>query len=51
MSNSGFFFYEITFQWASIKQQPFHRLGAYGTNALFSGRIFVRFNDLEDVFT
>ena len=28
-----------------------HWLGAYRTNALYSGRIFVRFNDLEDVFT
>ena len=26
-------------------------LGAYRTNALYSGHIFVRFNDLEDVFT
>ena len=30
---------------------PFHWLGAYRTNALYSGHIFVRFNDLEDVFT
>ena len=29
----------------------FHWLGAYRTNALYSGHIFVRFNDLEDVFT
>ena len=28
-----------------------HWLGAYTTNALYSGHIFVRFNDLEDVFT
>ena len=28
-----------------------HWLGAYKTNALYSGHIFVRFNDLEDVFT
>ena len=28
-----------------------HWLGAYRTNALYSGHIFVRFNDLEDVFT
>ena len=28
-----------------------HWLGAYRTNALYSGLIFVRFNDLEDVFT
>ena len=28
-----------------------HLLGAYRTNALNSGHIFVRFNDLEDVFT
>ena len=27
-----------------------HWLGAYRTNALSSGHIFVRFNDLEDVF-
>ena len=26
-------------------------VGAYRTNALYSGHIFVRFNDLEDVFT
>ena len=30
---------------------PTHWLGAYRTNALYSGHIFVRFNDLEDVFT
>ena len=29
----------------------FHWLGAYRTNALYSGYIFVRFNDLGDVFT
>ena len=29
----------------------FHWLGAYRTNALYSGHIFVRVNDLEDVFT
>ena len=29
----------------------YHWLGAYRTNALYSGHIFVRFNDLEDVFT
>ena len=28
-----------------------HWLGAYRTNALYSGHIFVRFNDLEGVFT
>ena len=28
-----------------------HWLGAYRTNVLYSGHIFVRFNDLEDVFT
>ena len=28
----------------------YHWLGAYRTNALYSGHIFVRFNDLEDVF-
>ena len=28
-----------------------HWLGAYRTNALYSGHIFVRFNDLKDVFT
>ena len=28
-----------------------HWLRAYRTNALYSGHIFVRFNDLEDVFT
>ena len=28
-----------------------HWLGAYRTNALYSRHIFVRFNDLEDVFT
>ena len=28
-----------------------HWLGAYRTNALYSGHIFVRFNDLEHVFT
>ena len=28
-----------------------HWLGAYRTNALYSGPIFVRFNDLEDVLT
>ena len=28
-----------------------HWLGAYRTNALYSGPIFVRFNALEDVFT
>ena len=47
---------------ASLKSIPSHRisrnygiqyhwLGAYRTNALYSGHIFVRFNDLEDVFT
>ena len=30
---------------------PYHWLGAYRTNALYSGHIFVRLNDLEDVFT
>ena len=30
---------------------PYHWLGAYRTNALYSGHIFVRFNELEDVFT
>ena len=30
---------------------PYHCLGTYRTNALYSGHIFVRFNDLEDVFT
>ena len=30
---------------------PIHWLGAYRTNALYSGHIFVRFNDLDDVFT
>ena len=29
----------------------YHWLGAYRTNALYSGHIFVRFNDLADVFT
>ena len=29
----------------------YHWLGAYRSNALYSGHIFVRFNDLEDVFT
>ena len=29
----------------------YHWLGAYRTNALYSGHTFVRFNDLEDVFT
>ena len=29
----------------------YHWLGAYRTNAQYSGHIFVRFNDLEDVFT
>ena len=29
----------------------YHWLGEYRTNALYSGHIFVRFNDLEDVFT
>ena len=28
-----------------------HWLGVYRTNALYSGHIFVRFNDLGDVFT
>ena len=28
-----------------------HWLGAYRKYALYSGQIFVRFNDLEDVFT
>ena len=28
-----------------------HWLGAYRTNALYSGHTYVRFNDLEDVFT
>ena len=28
-----------------------HWLGAYRTYALYSGHIFVRFNDLEEVFT
>ena len=28
-----------------------HWVGAYRTNALYSGHIFVRLNDLEDVFT
>ena len=34
----------------TLDYQP-HWLGAYRTNALYSGHIFVRFNDLEDVFT
>ena len=35
-----------------LSQTPrYHWLGAYSTNALYSGHIFVRFNDLEDVFT
>ena len=29
----------------------FHWMGAYRTNALYSGPIFVRLNGLEDVFT
>ena len=29
----------------------YHWLGAYRTNALYSGHIFIPFNDLEDVFT
>ena len=28
-----------------------HWFGACRTNALYSGHIFARFNDLEDVFT
>ena len=32
-------------------RRQFHWLGAYRTNALYSGHIFVRLNDLEDVFT
>ena len=28
----------------------YHWLGAYRTNALYHGHMFVRFNDLEDVF-
>ena len=32
-------------------RQHQHWLGAYRTNVLYSGRIFVRFNDLEGVFT
>ena len=34
-----------------IAQNMKHWLGAYRTHALYSGHIFVRFNDLEDVFT
>ena len=34
-----------------LEVEPAHWLGAYRTNALYSGHIFVRFNDLEDVFT
>ena len=29
----------------------YHWLGAYRTNALYSGHTFVRFDDIEDVFT
>ena len=32
------------------KSEHYHWLGAYRTDALYSGHIFVRFNDLEDVF-
>ena len=32
-------------------ERMFHWLGAYRTYALYSGQTFVRFNDLEDVFT
>ena len=35
----------------NLQIQHYHWLGAYRTNALYSGHIFVRFNDLEDVFT
>ena len=35
----------------SLTLHCYHWLGAYRTNALYSGHIFVRFNDLEDVFT
>ena len=28
-----------------------HWLGAYRINGLYSGHIFIRFNDLENVFT
>ena len=35
----------------TMKSYLIHWLGAYRTNALYSGHIFVRFNDLEDVFT
>ena len=48
----------FTGEWNSIQNDEiklysdhFHWLGAYRTNALYSGHIFVRFNDLEDVFT
>ena len=34
-----------------FKKSLYHWLGAYRTNALYSGHIIVRFNDLEDVFT
>ena len=34
-----------------LKIRRFHWLGAYRTNALYSEHLFVRFNDLEDVFT
>ena len=32
-------------------ERQVHWLGAYRANALYSGHIFVRFDDLEDVFT
>ena len=35
----------------AIQHNHTHWLGAYRTNALYSGHIFVHFNDLEDVFT
>ena len=36
---------------SDLGSEKYHWLGAYRTNAVYSGHIFVHFNDLEDVFT
>ena len=51
---ANLFFFLISFNvHFNVRQSPCinHWLGAYRTYALYSGQIFVRFNDLEDVFT
>ena len=42
---------ELPHRGDSNEYTQYHWLGAYRTNALYSGHIFVRFNELEDVFT